>query len=239
MYYYSGLPLLLFGALAVFIQTLIPHKYTGMLVSLMAAGLILYSRRLGIENLLFRFAVSPELEYSSMNGMGHYAKAFNWYMLYWGAFALMLVFLSAALWKRTRRTGERVAFLAIPCLLVALAAGAFIYSRQDGLYDMEKWQEGYEKQFAQYKDMPRPDITALRTETSIYPEEGRYAVKGSYRLENRTGTAITRLLAGAHPEVGSLKFKGKGSLRDTTSIGSPWRSLCCRAIPCVWNSAQR
>lgn len=228
MYYYSGLPLLLFGALAVFIQTLIPHKYTGMLASLLAAGLILYSRRLGIENFLFRYAVSPELEYSSMNGMGHYAKAFNWYMLYWGAFALMLVFLSAALWKRTRRTGERVAFLAIPCLLVALAAGAFIYSRQDGLYNMEKWQEGYEKQFAQYKDMPQPDITALRTETSIYPEEGRYTVKGSYRLENRTGTAIIRLLAGAHPEVGSLKFKGEA---QPAGYNQHWITLAKPLLP--------
>lgn len=209
MYYYSGLPLLLFGALAVFIQTLIPHKYTGMLASLLAAGLILYSRRLGVENYLFRYAVTPDLEYSSMNGVGHYAKAFNWYMLYWGAFAMMLVFLSAALWKRTRRTGERVAFLVIPCLLAALAAGAFIYSKQDGSYDAVQWKGAYEKQFAQYKDMPQPDIISVRTATDIYAEEGRYSVKGSYRLVNKTGATITQLLAGAHPEVTSLEFKGE------------------------------
>ncbi|RPD39144.1 M1 family aminopeptidase [Chitinophaga barathri] len=210
LYYYSGLPLLLFGALAVFIQTLIPHKYTGMLACLLMAGLIMFSRKLGVENFLFRYAVTPDMKYSDMNGFGHFAKAFNWYMLYWGAFAMLLLFLSAVLWKRTRRTGERVMMFTIPCLLLVLAASAFIYSKQHN-YNFEKWEVVYEKRFRQYADMPQPDITAVRTETDIYPGEARYTVKGWYHLENRSGKTIAKILAGAHPEMTSLHFSGNAA----------------------------
>jgi ABC-2 type transport system permease protein len=76
--------------LVVFIQTLIPNKYLGMMINLCVAGLISFSKSIGIEHYLLRYASVPRLEYSNLNGFGHYATAFNWYMMYWTAFALTL-----------------------------------------------------------------------------------------------------------------------------------------------------
>ncbi len=86
LFYYSSLPLFLFAILTLLIQTLTPNKYLGMLLNFGVAALILFSQRMGIEHYLLRFATVPDMNYSDMNGFGHYTKAFHLYMVYWTAF---------------------------------------------------------------------------------------------------------------------------------------------------------
>ncbi len=208
LYYYSGLPLLLFAMLAVGVQTLMPHKYTGMLANLLLAGFVLFGKHFGLKNPLWHLTLPPPLQYSDMNGFGHYAKAFDWYAVYWAGTSLALLCFAAMWWQWKRRAAGRPGIWAIPCLLLSLITGIYIFSEQVH-EDPERWAEEYEKKFLQYASLAQPTITAVRTETDIYPREGRYTVKGMYRLENRTGKTIMRLLGGAHPEVSQLQFKGK------------------------------
>ncbi|MCM3566417.1 hypothetical protein M3149_22700, partial [Hydrogenophaga intermedia] len=102
LFYYSGLPLVLFAILAVFVQALTPNKYLGMLLNMLLALGLVFSRKLGLEHYLLRYAVAPPLAYSALNGFGHYATAFAWYMLYWSALAGILAWLTVGWWPRAQ-----------------------------------------------------------------------------------------------------------------------------------------
>ncbi|QHS63704.1 ABC transporter permease/M1 family aminopeptidase [Chitinophaga agri] len=214
LYYYSGIPLLLFAVLTLFIQTLAGNKYLGMVLNMFLALLIISSRRLGIEHYLLRYATAPDMTWSDMNGFGHYATAFNWYMLYWSLAATILSILTVQLWQRSSYIKQRFRLLrfqwavAIPALLY-IAVGSFIYYKTniEGTYRSAKaqlgWRLRYEQQYRAMADMPQPVITAVRTHVDLYPGDGRYTVNGTYQLSNQTTVPIPELWISIDPEVNS------------------------------------
>lgn len=225
LYYYSGLPLFLFALLAVFIQTLIPNKYLGMMVNLCVAGLISFSRSIGIEHYLLRYASVPRLEYSKLNGFGHYAMAFNWYMVYWTAFALMLSLLAISMWQNGRqhsfreriksigkhwtKTGRLVFALS---LAVWLGSGVYIYQQTNiiGKYKssqaQQAWQLRYEKKYKALDSLPQPVITAVKTQIALYPEDQKYTVSGSYLMKNESEKPISKIWLSIDQEVHKASF---------------------------------
>jgi hypothetical protein len=228
LYYYSGLPLLLFALLIVFVQTIIPNKYLGMLLSLLVVGITIFSGQLGITHYLLRFAAVPNLQYSDMNGFGHYTKAFNWYMLYWSFLAVMLGFLSVGFWensgyetwwKRVNSIGKKwnatARIVLIMSTLLWVATGIYIWRNTDNVSvarnrkDVD-WQAQYERKYQRYAHLPQPIITAVKTHVDLYPDEARYIVKGRYRLQNKSGGPISQIWIGADPEVNAVSI----SIRD-------------------------
>lgn len=225
LYYYSGFPLLLFAVLAVFIMSFTQNKYLGMLLCLVIAAIILFSGRLGIEHYLLRYASVPELLYSVMNGFGHYAKAFNWYMLYWSGLAVVLSLITIALWQNSRqlsfwqrlrtagsqweKPGKLILFMG---LLIWIGAGSWIYQQTNitGKYKtklaQKEWQLDYEKKYKSLADVYQPVIKEVKTVVDLYPEQQRYTVKGTYRLKNESATPVTVLWLGTDPEVSSTSF---------------------------------
>ncbi len=225
LYYYSGLPLLLFAVLIVFIQTVVPNKYLGMLLSLTAVGIIIFARRLGITHALLRYAMLPELQYSPMNGFGQGAGAVHWHLLYWSSCAGVLSLLAAALWKGSAHTSfwQRLQtmgrqwqwpgklIMAI-CLLTWIGSGIYINSqtpqvntgRTNGTG--KDWQVAYEQQYKAQSQSPQPYIVAVKTAIDLYPAAGRYTVQGSYRLRNESAQPITTLWLGTDPDVSSIQF---------------------------------
>lgn len=227
LYYYSGLPLLLFALLIVFIQTVTPNKYLGILLSLLAIGITIFGRRLGITHYLLRYATVPNLEYSDMNGFGHDAKAFNWYMLYWSLLAVILGFLSAGIWKnsgydtwwkRVRTMGQNwnvtAKWVLIASTLLWAGTGTYIWQHTNNVSVMRDrkeldWQAEYEQKYQRYAHLPQPIITAVKTTVDLYPDEGKYVVKGSYRLQNKSNVSITKLWIGTDPEVNIIRISIK------------------------------
>lgn len=222
LYYYSGLPLFLFALLVVFIQTLIPNKYLGMMVNLTVAGLISFSRSIGIEHYLLRYASVPHLEYSRLNGFGHYTMAFNWYMIYWTAFALMLSLLSISMWQNGRQHGFRERISSIGkhwtntgrlafaiSLIVWLGSGAYIYQQTNiiGKYKNSQarldWQLRYEKKYKALDSLPQPVISAIKTQIALYPQDQKYTVSGSYLMKNESGKPISKIWLNIDQEVHS------------------------------------
>lgn len=225
LYYYSGAPLLLLAILIVFIQTVVPNKYLGMLLSLIAVGVIIFARRLGITHALLRYAMLPELQYSPLNGFGHSVAAVHWYLLYWASCAGVLSLLAAALWKGSAHTSfwQRLKtmgrqwqwpgklIMAI-CLLGWIASGIYINSqippvntgRTNGTG--QDWQVAYEQKYKPQSQLPQPYIIAVRTEVDLYPAAGRYTVKGTYRLRNQSAQPISTLWLGTDPDVTSIQF---------------------------------
>lgn len=230
LYYYSGLPLCLFAVLIVFIQTIVTNKYLGMLLSLVAVGIVVFSRQLGISHYLLRYATLPDLRYTLMNGFGHYTKAVHWYLLYWTSFAAVLALLAAALWKASAHTtlwqrmrsmgrqwGLAGKVLLVASLLCCTAAGIYIdrkttqISTARGNSTMQSWEVDYEQQYKPQEQLPQPYIIAVKTNIVLYPDAGKYTVQGSYVLRNETSQPVTTLWFGVDPEVTHISFAVPGA----------------------------
>ncbi len=90
----------LFAVLAIFMQTLVPHKTFGwMLMLLFVVGQTTFDR-LGFEHNLYQYAGNPGTPLSDMNGQGDFGRVAWWFRAYWSAAAVLLAVLAYALWRR-------------------------------------------------------------------------------------------------------------------------------------------
>lgn len=225
LYYYSGLPLLLFAVLIIFIHTIVGNKYLGMLLSLLVTGIFVFGSTLGIRSYLLRYAIYPNLNYSAMNGFGHYVQAVGWYSLYWSSCALVLALLAAGIWQggthmswrqRLRSAGKQWGKTGKVILVASLLFWAFtgirIHQQSPAANRITpEWQAAYERKYRPHIDEAQPVITAVRTVVDIYPAEKKYTVKGTYRLRNESGVPIPELWLGVVPEVSSIAFSVPGA----------------------------
>jgi len=215
LYYYAGLPLVLYAILIIFIQTIIPNKYLGMLISALIIGIFIFGRKLGLESYLTRFATAPRLRYSDFDGFGHSSLSFTWYMRYWTLVALALAGIGTDMWAgnargrmRTGITSARPAMVfSSVCALLAIGAGIFI-QYQNGLSAHNRigttnaaWQAQYERKYKPLASTPQPVITDVNLQTDLFPADQYYTVKGSVRIKNKSGQPITMLCIGIDPEV--------------------------------------
>lgn len=235
LYYYSALPMLLFVVLIMFIQNLSSNKYLGMVLSMIMVFLISYAERFGIEHYLLRFATVPDLLHSYFNGFGYYAHAFNWYMLYWSAFAVIIAVLTIGMWqnmveikagnrfKSIVKTFKQHNWIAISALLIWISAAAFICYQTNiiGKYQNKQarleWCLTYEKKYKAWVNLPQPVIKSVKTKVDLYPNEGKYTVTGTYLLKNETKLPVSKIWTYINPEVTSFSVNmigGQNNKRD-------------------------
>jgi len=219
LYYYSALPLFLFVLLIVFIQNLASNKYLGMMLSMVVVFAISFASKLGVEHYLLRFATVPELQFSYFNNFGHYAKAFNWYMLYWLGFTILIAVLTIGMWqtslqltfidrlKLLPKALSKSKFIVLIGLVVWLSCGAFIYHQTNvaGKYMSENgslnWAINYEKKYKAFQKLPQPIIKSVRTTVDLFPNKNRYIVSGTYLLKNESNKPIKRIWIALHKSV--------------------------------------
>lgn len=229
LYYYSALPMLLFVVLILFIQNLSSNKYLGMVLSMIVVFLISYAERFGIEHYLLRFATVPDLLHSYFNGFGYYAKAFNWLMLYWTAFSIIIAVLTIGMWQnkieikavnRLRSIGKAFKqhqWIIISALLTWLSTAAFIYHQSNviGKYQNKQaqleWRLTYEKKYKAFANLPQPLIKSVKTRVDLYPNEAKYTITGTYLLKNETQFPISKIWTYVGPEVTSFVVEIAGS----------------------------
>lgn len=243
LFYYAGLPLLLIGCLSLFIQTISPHKYLGILINCIIFGLILFSSRIGIEHYLLRYAVTPDLEYSELNGFAYFSSAFNWYMLYWSALAGIMVVLSFRLWKRglQNKRWKNLAFnkkqssviIAGICLAVFIVSGGFIFYHTNLNHSYRSssatkvYRAEYEKKYKRYETLSLPTITAVKTIVDLYPAERYYKIKGWYQLVNKNHAVIEKILVHINEEVSveDIKIDKLKPIETDEKFGHYWFKL--------------
>ncbi|MGN8055919.1 M1 family aminopeptidase [Pedobacter sp. 22163] len=229
LYYYSAFPLLLFVVLIIFIQNLSVNKYLGMLLSMIVVFVVSYAERFGLAHYLFRFATVPGLLHSYFNGFGYYAGAFKWYMLYWSAFVIVVAILTIGLWQRSVDIKTKARFASVglafkqhkwitALALVALfSCGAFIYHQTNivGKYKNKQerldWSLAYEQKYKALADLPQPVVKAVKTNVDLYPNEGKYTIKGNYRLKNESKLPIAKIWTYVSPAVNSFSISIRGS----------------------------
>ena len=221
----EAMPFLLVAALALFFQVLANQKFVGYLLMVLYLIWTGVAPTLHFDHYLYRFAETPSAPYSDMNGWGHFALPLFWFNLYWAFAAGVLLCLAHALWVRgyewrwrsRLRTARAVlhgpALVTILLLLGALAAtGAFIFYNTNVLNayvpsgEAERKQAEYERRYRQYRDVPQPRIVSVRADVDIYPRERRAAIRGVYRLANKSGAPIRALHIGLSPRLKILSF---------------------------------
>jgi ABC-2 type transport system permease protein len=199
------LPLALLAVAALFVQTLSPHRHVGMLLNLVLALVVLNGDSLGLEHPLVRYAGAPRVSYGEMSGYGPELASFLLFMAYWTAFAALLALVTAGLWRRGRVTALRERLRRLPvqwgrggllaagaCAVLLVATGAFAYHASNVRHGWEsseertQWRVDYERSYGKLQHVAQPQVVGVRAAVDLFPEEGRYAVQGSYRLRNET-----------------------------------------------------
>lgn len=198
---------ILLGLAMLALQVLANNKYVGYVLGL---GLMMLSSALSSFDINLRlvdFASLPPLEYSDLNGYGHFLKGWLWFAVYWSLFTLSLLFIAQAFWVRTSSqnwrarlaSGLRAVFslrggigLGLSASLIAFAAtGGWILYNTTVLnrYEAKNVEldrlADYEKKFRQYLAAAHPSITGVKANVDIFPKERRVVIEAQYLMQNK------------------------------------------------------
>lgn len=207
---YPGL--LLYTVLAVAIQSLSNHKYVGHLIVILYFVLSPFLWQAGLSHNALLYGSTPTVTYSDMNGYGHTLAPFGWYTLYWTGWALLLAVAGNLFWVRGEETGARwrirlarmragrpVVAASVAALALILGTGGFIAYNTTVLNDWmpeedsERIQAEYEIRYKRYEDLPQPRITDVRLEVDLDPAGRDVALRGVYRLINRSNVPVSQV----------------------------------------------
>ncbi len=199
----------MFAVLAVFMQTLVPHKTIGWMLMLVFVVAQITLDRLGFEHNLYQYAGRPPTPLSDMNGQGDFGRSAWWFRAYWSAAAVLLAVLAYALWRRgvgaplrtrlarlpSRMRGTAGAIAAAATVAMAVLGGWIFYNTNvlneyRTTLDRERAQAEYEKALIGYENVPQPRITDVQLVVDLYPAEPRAVIHGSYVIQNRTGQPL-------------------------------------------------
>lgn len=202
----------LIAALAVFLQSVAPHKFVGWLLMFVYIVATIALSNLGVEHNLVLYGGTPIPQLSDMNGLGRAGEARGWFQAYWTAAAIVLLVLAYGLWSRAgqARALDRLRMLpgrlkGTPAIVLTVAVAAFaglggwiylntvVWNDFRTRSDNETWAADYEKQLLRYEGLPQPKIVDVRLNIDLQPKEGKVSTQGEYVLENRTPGPIRHL----------------------------------------------
>lgn len=213
--------------LAMLVQVLVNNKYLGHFVVVVYYLFTLFREPLGLEHNLNAYGSDPGVQYSAMNGYGHFVGPFVVFKLYWAAFAVLLALISALLWSRGTDTrfswrwrqarssfGPGLRAVAVLAVLAFGGLGAYIYYNTNVLNtyrtsdEAKKLSAGYEQKYKRYAKRPQPRIVAVKVQADIFPAERDVRFRGHYWLLNRTRQAIdsVHLVGATDAAVKQLAF---------------------------------
>ncbi len=202
---------LLWGLLALFVQTLIKNSYVGMFVMMLLFFFFNtpLTRMLGIEQAVFRFGDGSWYQYSDMDGYGNYLPSFFIYRGYWMLFGLLLLIGSSLFITRglpgsfrerisiaKSRFGRKTAISFTLISIAFLSMGYTIYYENNienrRITDQEQiaYKIAFEKKYHQFKDYAQPRITGVKVNLDIFPKELNFKLEASYTMVNKTKEAI-------------------------------------------------
>jgi hypothetical protein len=201
---------LLLAALAVFVQTLSPHKTVGWAV--MVVFLLWRQFNTAIDHDLLNYGSSPGMPLSDMNGAGSFWRGAWTVRAYWGAFAVLLLVAAHLLWRRGSELRLRPRLAAARCRLrrapgwvagaaLAVFAGTGVYAfhninvlnrYRSPLAGLAR-QAAFEKKYWKHIGLRQPTIADMRVSIDLYPGERRAVTRGRYLLRNLTPEPITEI----------------------------------------------
>lgn len=206
------LNMVMYAVLAVFVQMLVPHKFGGLLVTLLVLVAQLSLTKLGFEHNLYHFAGHSPVPLSDMNGQGEFVKHAAWFRLYWSAFAAILAVLAYALWRRGASSPLKGRLQRLPSRLkgpagwmtasaaaVMVAVGGYIYYNTNVIneyrtfIDSTEWSAEYEKTVLPFENVTQPRIVDVILNVDIHPSEPQVVTRGHYVVENKTNGPLSEV----------------------------------------------
>jgi ABC-type transport system involved in multi-copper enzyme maturation permease subunit len=138
----AGLPALMYGILAIFIQTLVNRKFVGLLFMLTVLLMIAILPELGYDNKLFLPFYIPAAPVTGSNVLGtylvwDYLSHALWFVGYWICVSVLIALVSYMIWVRGSNSfGSRVgrSYLAVNRVFLITAAIALAGAIGTGLY---------------------------------------------------------------------------------------------------------
>jgi ABC-2 type transport system permease protein len=205
--------MLLLAAMAIFVQSLSPHKTVGWgIMTLFLVWQELNGMKRFINHNLLNYVETPGVPLSDLNGAGSFWIGAWTLRLYWGAFAILLLVAAHLLWRRgteirlkprlasaRRRLAGTTGFVAGATLLTFAATGAYAYYNTNVLNEYQTQDESeasiaeYERRFGKYSGLPQPSLEELTLDISLDPANRRAVTKGRYLLRNLTAQPIADL----------------------------------------------
>ena len=202
----------LIAVLAVFLQTLVPHKFVGWGLMVVYIVSTIVAPKLGFEHNLYLYGSAPDVPLSDMNGQGVAGVARGWFQAYWSLVAVVLGVFTYALWRRgadvrlrprlarlPRRLNGPAGVIAGVAVAGAVGVGGFIFVNTNvwnpyrTALDNDRRLADYEKALLAYEHVPQPKITDVKLNVELHPD-GPYAVtRGVYRFQNKTSAPIRQL----------------------------------------------
>ena len=220
---------------AVMMQVLANHKFIGYLLMVLVFVMQAALPGMDFEHNMYNFAAMPSVNYSDMNGYGHFVVPQAVFSGYWTAFGVILVAVAELLWVRgtdarwrfrleAARQRLKGARLAVVCGAAAvwLGLGGVIFYSTTVLNayrptdTLEEMQVRYERDYKQYEGLAQPRITAVSIDAELYPHERRVIVRGTMHLVNKNTKAVAELhVLGQDPdvEIAALEIPG-ATLRE-------------------------
>ncbi|MFT4926982.1 MAG: ABC-2 type transport system permease protein [Phenylobacterium sp.] len=203
----------LLATLALFIQTVVGHKYAAHGLMVLIYVLVTVLPLMGIDSLLIRYAEAPSVMYSDMNGYGTYLAPHLWFKTYWLAFALILLQLTVLMWSRGEETvlanrlknarnsltlNGKNSFIAsgliFVSLLVYLAYNTLVVNPVPSSDDTMQNALNYEVEYRQtFEKMPQPAIINADFAVDIYANERSLKLAGTYTLSNTQQQPLTQV----------------------------------------------
>lgn len=202
VFLFNTFPLILFSGFILVINDRIPNKFIALGISVLAVFVLAgpVSGKI-LSYPVLRIFSDFKGSYSDFNGYGIYEKAF-------GQRLLLGTGIIALLWL----INTFIKFKKVSALQYALTIILFISGMISGNYFMRGYipkdhekdilnSVQYEKDFRKYESLPKPDITDVKTEISLYPSQNSYEIVGHYILKNQTKEPIHKILINFNPDL--------------------------------------
>lgn len=214
----SSAEFVLMGLLAVSLQVFTNNKFIGYLMIILVLVWEIVAGALHFDHSLYNLTNLPRIQYSDMNGYGHFWRGWLWFLTYWSLFIGALMILSHAFWVRGLSQERRARFmlakqrlsggagLALGVLMAGfVACGGWIFYNTNVLNEyvagdvVNDRRANHEKLYRQYKTMPQLRLTAVKADVDIFPNERRVAIKGRYVLVNKLQVPVDTLFFETEP----------------------------------------
>lgn len=229
LFYFSGIGFVFYAVFALLIQSIVNNKYLGMLLT--GAFMILFNssllQTLGVYHPLFFLGSLPEVLYTNMTGYGDYAKPFHYFALHWIILAFILAIITSKLWKRgdikslTSRIKEfnrlknKKSLISLVCLtIIFIGTTISIYYNTSVVTTFTttdenlNLREGYERKYKSYDGARKLAPVDIKTQVDLYPNEGKYIVRASYVLKNKSKDSVTQLLISDRTPITKIELQG-------------------------------
>lgn len=217
--------LLLFTVIAFFVQVLVNQKYVGHLIVLIAFFYMFFPGLMNLQHNLLIFGGAPDWYYSEISRFASSIWPWLWFKLYWGAWAIVVAFISNILWVRGKENkfksritrvqplfSKSSAKAGFPVILMILILGGFIYYNTNILNNYNTTNENierqvaYERKYGPYRNIVQPVLSDVKLKVDLYPEKQEAKIIGKYRIINRSKENIDTLHISTTSDVNPEKI---------------------------------